>query len=84
MAGVRDLLVLLPLPRAATLTTAFLDFLHPCESKNAVGSVAGSCLNLAGGCMGDGQGGPNLVFDFGRIRIQRAQVLSALGSYCQR
>ena len=84
MTRVRDPLVLLHVPRCATLPTAFLDFLHPGESKNAVGSVAGSCLNIAGGCMGDGQGGPNLVFDFGRIRIQRAQVLSALGSYCQR
>jgi hypothetical protein len=52
MAGVRDPLVLLPLPCAATPPRAFLDFLHPCESKNAVGGVAGSCLDFAGGCMG--------------------------------
>ena len=49
MTSVRDPLVLLHVPRCATLPTAFLDFLHACESKNAVGSVAGSCLDLTDG-----------------------------------
>jgi hypothetical protein len=58
MAGVRDPLVLLPVPRGATPPRAILDFLHPGESKIALGGVAWSCLNLAGGRMG------NFIFYF--------------------
>ena len=67
MTGVRDPLVLLPLPLAATVTTSISDFLHPCESKITAVTVAWSYLNFAGDYMGD-----FFCKDSGRIRVQRA------------
>ena len=80
MTGVRDPLVSLHVPRCATLPSPILDFLHPCEPKIGLGSVAGSCLNLAGGCMGESNYFFNTDPAAGRIRMQRARPCGSLNS----
>ena len=51
---------LLPEPRSASATRANLECTHLIVSKMALFAGARAGGDLAAGCMGDGQGGPNL------------------------